>query len=118
MSRHRRTIVAALVLMAVPLLYTVLTFAARPAPGQPWLEPPRANTTCVLPRERMRYDHMKYLKTVRDQVMRTGRREQVSGEHAQGIGSCRGCHAHRELFCDRCHERSSVRLDCFGCHAY
>jgi len=118
MSRHRGMIVAALAFMAMPMLYAVLTFAARPVSEQPWLEPPLANTTCVLPRERMRYDHMRYLKSLRDQVMREGRREQVTGEHAQGIGSCKGCHAHRELFCDRCHERSSVRLDCFGCHAY
>jgi hypothetical protein len=118
MKRYRRTIVASLVLMAVPLLYAVVTFAARPAPEGPWLEPPLANTTCVLPRERMRYDHMRYLKTLRDQVMREGRRELVTGEHAQGIGSCRECHAHREFFCDRCHEHSSVRLDCFGCHVY
>jgi hypothetical protein len=118
MSHHRRTIVVALSLMAVPLLYAVLTFAARPAPDRPWLEPPAPSTSCVLPKERMRYEHMRYLKGLRDQVIREGRREQVMGAQAQGIGSCRGCHPHRELFCDRCHERSSVRLDCFGCHAY
>jgi len=118
MKRYRRVILTSLVLMAVPSLYAVITFAARPVSKRPWLEPPRANTTCVLPKERMRYDHMRYLKTLRDRVTREGRREQVTGEHTQGIGSCRGCHNHRELFCDRCHERSSVRLDCFGCHAY
>ena len=118
MSRPRRAIAIALLLMAVPLLWAMITFAARPTSERPWLEPPLANTTCVLPRERMRYDHMRYLKTLRDQVMREGRREQVMGEHAQGIGSCRNCHTHREQFCDRCHERSSVRLDCFGCHRY
>lgn len=118
MSRPRRTIAATLGLMTVPLLYAVITFAARPVSERPWLEPPAANTTCVLPKARMRYDHMRYLKTLRDQVMREGRREHVTGEYAQGIGSCKGCHAHRELFCDRCHDRSSVRLDCFGCHAY
>lgn len=118
MTHSRRAIAVALLLMAVPLLWAVITFAARPAFQRPWLEAPLANTTCVLPKESMRYDHMRYLKNLRDQVMREGRREQVSGERAQGIGSCRGCHAHRELFCDRCHERSSVRLDCFGCHPY
>jgi hypothetical protein len=118
MSSPRRAIVFSLLLMTVPLLYAVITFAARPAVERPWLEPPAANTTCVLPKDRMRYDHMRYLKRLRDQVIREGRREQVTGDHAQGITSCRNCHAHRELFCDRCHERASVRLDCFRCHAY
>ena len=118
MKRHRRAIVASLVLTAVPLLYAVVTFAARPAPEGPWLEQPPATSTCVLPKDRMRYEHMRYLKRLRDQVIREGRREQVTGDLAQGITSCRNCHAHRELFCDRCHAHASVRLDCFGCHVY
>ena len=117
MIRHRRAIVVALALMAVPLLYALISFAARPASQLSWLEPARPGTTCVLPKD-TRYEHMRYLKSLRDQVMREGKREQITGAHAQGLGSCRSCHAHRELFCDRCHERASVRLDCFGCHAY
>jgi hypothetical protein len=118
MSRHRRAIVLALGLMAAPLLYAVLSFAARPAPEAPWLEPAVPNTTCALPKDSNRHQHMRYLKTLRDQVLREGNREQITGARAQGLGSCRSCHAHRERFCDRCHERASVRLDCFGCHAY
>ena len=118
MTRHRRLILASLALMAAPLLYAVLSFAARPEPGPTWLEPARPGTTCILPRERMRYDHMKYLARLRDQVVREGRREQVGGPRPQGITSCRGCHAHRAEFCDRCHVRASVQPDCFSCHAY
>ena len=118
MSSPRRAIGVSLALMAVPLLYAVITFAARPAAEGPWLEQPPATTTCVLPKDSARYNHMKHLKILRDQVMRDGHREQITGEHDQGITSCRNCHAHRELFCDRCHERASVRLDCFGCHTY
>jgi len=117
-TRHRRAIAVSLALMAVPLLYAVFTFAAWPSPQRPWLEPPVASTTCVLPKERMRYEHMRYLKSLRDQVLRQGNREHIAGARAQGLSSCRSCHAHREQFCDRCHERASVRLDCFGCHAY
>jgi hypothetical protein len=118
MKRHRGVILLALGLMAVPLLYAVLSFAARPSPAPAWLEPPRPGTTCVFPAADVRYEHMRHLKKLRDQVMREGRRDDITGARAQGLGSCRGCHAHREQFCDRCHDRASVRLDCFGCHAY
>jgi hypothetical protein len=50
--------------------------------------------------------------------VREGRTEQVTGAQPQGITSCRSCHAHRELFCDRCHVEVSVAPDCFGCHTY
>jgi hypothetical protein len=118
MKRHRRLIVLSLALMAAPLLFAVLSRAAGPEPPSPYLEPPKPNTTCVLPREGMRYEHMKHLRSLRDEVLRDGKRAQVEGARAQGITSCRSCHAHRAEFCDRCHERASVRLDCFGCHAY
>jgi hypothetical protein len=116
--RHRGVIVVALLLMAVPLLYGVVTFAARENSPLPWLEPAKSGTTCILPREPMRYLHMTYLKTLRDQVVRQGDRSQVTGTYAQGITSCRRCHEHREMFCNKCHEAASVRLDCFNCHSY
>jgi len=118
MKRHRRLIAVALLLMVAPLCYAVISFAARPAAGPLWLEPPTPNTTCVLPKSVIRYEHMNHLKDLRDQVMREGRREQLAGARPLGLGSCRGCHAHKEQFCDRCHDRASVRLDCFGCHQY
>ena len=116
MTGHRRAIVGALVLMAAPLLYAVIGFAARPETRAPWLEPAAPNTTCILPKVSMRYQHMKHLKSLRDEVVREGKRENLT--HAQGLASCRSCHAHREQFCDRCHEQASVRPECFDCHAY
>jgi len=118
MTGHRRFLVAALVLMAAPLLYAVMALAARPRTETPYLEPAAANTTCILPQERMRYDHMKYLKSLRDEVLREGKSEALTGARPRGLGSCRSCHAHREQFCDRCHARASVALDCYGCHTY
>jgi len=118
MTRHRRLIATALVLMSAPLLYAVITFAARPEPKTSWLEPAAPGTTCILPTARMRYDHMKHLKRLRDRVVREGKTDQVTGAHPQGIASCKGCHAHREQFCDRCHLQVSVAPDCFGCHRY
>jgi hypothetical protein len=118
MKRHRHLLVVALVLMAVPLVYAVIALAARPKVETPYLEPAAPNTTCILPKERMRYDHMKYLKGLRDEVLREGKADALIGAHPRGLGSCRGCHAQREQFCDRCHQRASVQLDCFGCHTY
>jgi hypothetical protein len=43
MIAHRRVLAVALVLMAVPLVLAVLSFAARSEP--PWLEAPKAGTT-------------------------------------------------------------------------
>ena len=118
MNRHRGVIAAALALMAVPLFYAVLSFAARRSAAPAWLEAARPGTTCVFPAADVRYEHMRHLKKLRDQVMREGSRDQITGANAQGLGSCRGCHVTRERFCDRCHDQASVRLDCFGCHVY
>jgi hypothetical protein len=110
---HRRLIAIALGCMGIPLLHAMISFAARRDPS-PWLLPARPGTTCVLPQQRMRTEHMTYLKSLRDEVVRMGRRERVG----QGISGCRSCHANRAQFCDRCHARASVSPDCFGCHPY
>ncbi len=116
MKKHRRVLVVVWLLMAVPLCYALVSFAARPSTPA-WLEAPRPRTKCVFPTD-ARYEHMRHLKRLRDQVLRDGRRDEITGAAAQGLGGCRGCHAHREEFCDRCHARASVALDCFGCHVY
>jgi hypothetical protein len=116
MKRPRLGLGVAFVLMALPLLLAVFTSAARPASRQPWLAPAKPGTTCVLPKLRMRREHMRYLLDLRDEVVRAGRR--ATGAASSGLGACRGCHANREQFCDRCHARASVRLDCFECHGY
>jgi hypothetical protein len=118
MRRRRRALGAVLALMLAPLLYAVLSHAARPADPRPWLAPAKPGTTCILPGQRMRTQHMTYLRALRDQVVREGRRAPAAGGRPSGITACRDCHAEREPFCDRCHARASVRLDCFGCHDY
>lgn len=116
MSRGK--ILLALVLMAVPLLFVLVGFAARPPAPTPWLQPARAHTTCILPREQMRYQHMTHLKALRDRVVRRGDRSAITGLEPQGLSGCRSCHEQREQFCDRCHEQAGVSPDCFGCHVY
>ncbi len=111
---RRRNLGLLLAALAVPLLVAVVGFAARPSVPAPWLEPARAQTACILPREQMRYQHMSYLKALRDRVVREG----IRSAQSQGISSCQGCHAHREQFCDRCHEQAGVTPDCFGCHVF
>jgi hypothetical protein len=113
-GRPRRIIRVAAVALAVPAFFAVVGFAARPAAPTVWLEPARAQTTCLLPREQMRYQHMTHLKALRDRVVRAGDRS----AQPQGLASCQGCHASRERFCDRCHDQAGVTLDCFGCHAW
>jgi hypothetical protein len=118
MSVRRRNIVVALAAMAVPLLVTLVGFVSHPSAETTWLERARAQTACILPRAEMRYQHMTHLKSLRDRVVRDGDQSEVRRAQAQGITSCKGCHAHREQFCDRCHEQASVSPDCFRCHAY
>jgi hypothetical protein len=118
LARQRGVIVVALLLMAVPLLYGVVTYAARSNSPLPWLEPAKSGSTCILPRAAMRYMHMNYLRILRDQVVRQGDRSQVTSTYPQGITSCRRCHENREMFCDKCHLAASVALDCFNCHTY
>jgi hypothetical protein len=115
---RRRLVGAALLLMGAPLLCAVVSFASRPPTRSPWLEPAKPGTRCVLPPDVMRQDHMRYLKSLRDEVVRDGRRESTAGVETRGIGSCGACHLHREQFCDRCHERAGVHSECFDCHVY
>lgn len=117
MSGPRRAIVAALALMTVPALVALVAFAGRPATSQPWLAPAKAGTTCLLPQATARYAHGSELRRLRDQVVRDGIRD-TAGANGKVMASCRGCHSQRDRFCDRCHLRASVQLDCFGCHAF
>ncbi len=118
MTKTRRLVVAAWLVMAVPLLYAVVSFAGRSEVAGAFLEPARPGTRCIFPAPTARYEHGKQLRRLRDQVVREGQRGALGDPHPQGMASCRGCHAHRERFCDRCHQRASVGLDCFGCHGY
>lgn len=115
--RYRRAVAAALLVMGVPLLLSLVGFA-RGAQPEPFLAPAKPETRCVLEPSIMRHTHMTYLARLRDRVVRDGDAATVADSEARGMRSCSGCHADRAAFCDRCHTRASVTLDCFGCHAY
>jgi hypothetical protein len=114
----RQWIGAAVIAMALPLVVSFASTVARPKADGPWLEPARAATSCMLPPDVMRQEHPRYLKDLRDEVVRDGRRQLLGGPSPRGIGSCSGCHQHKDRFCDRCHEQASVKPDCFECHDY
>lgn len=78
-----------------------------------FLEPVDAQwENCVRDTEYMRFQHMDLLKEVRAEVIRYGLKGGIT------LAGCGECHQNREAFCDRCHEKASVILDCFGCHYY
>ena len=91
----------------------------------PELKINRANgDECVLPADEMRKDHMKHLDHQRDETMHNGVRTKKFS-----LKECINCHANKDEtgkyipvnapgeFCQSCHTYTSVKLDCFECHA-
>ncbi len=106
------------VLVATPFWWN----AARGADTKPpRIERPVAGTTCVLPPEEMRHEHMRLLLRWRDEVVR---RDLRTARDAAGrplkkslSESCLACHRGREKSCDRCHDWLDVRVYCWDCHS-
>ena len=65
---------------------------------------------CVKDTEYMRYHHWELLRGLREDVVRYGRRGDIT------LNGCWKCHESKSHFCDKCHNAASVILDCFGCH--
>lgn len=113
-SKTRAIVIAVfLVILLVPLAYGVVGWAVSLGGdnAQPFLEKPEGQE-CVRSAEFMRYHHFLLLKQVRDEVMRHGKKEEIS------LQGCAKCHTSRENFCDRCHSIANVYPDCYGCHHY
>ena len=95
--------------------------AAAGKTGQlPELERPAGATSCVLPVQEMKADHMKLLNTWRDQVVRQGDRAPVTVDgraypRSLSMG-CLECHEDKAQFCDRCHDYTGVSPYCWDCH--
>ena len=85
---------------------------------------PSTATRCVEPVEVMRRDHMKFLLHQRDQTVHQGERSKK-----YSLVGCIDCHnptepgekvvryEDPEHFCAACHSYTSVKIDCFECHA-
>jgi len=104
-------------LLTFPIWYNV---AANTLSKAPELEMPANEKSCVAPKEYMRNNHMELLSRWRDDVVRkniqlytafNGKTYRMSL-----TGTCLGCHASRESFCDRCHNYAAVSLYCWDCH--
>ena len=79
--------------------------------------------SCIAPTADMRRNHMDKLFHKRDQTMHQGIRTADAS-----INECVSCHAAKNdsghfvpvtderQFCQGCHERVAVKLDCFQCH--
>ncbi len=79
---------------------------------------------CVAPTEVMRRDHMKFLLHKRDRTVYEGIRTPEFS-----LVKCVDCHVQKSheggfipvdapgQFCEVCHTYTSVRMDCFECHA-
>lgn len=104
-----------LIIILFPLLFSVFSFvfAQQPADDTAFLEMPAAQyTECVKETEYMRHHHWELLRAVREDVVRYGKRSDIS------LRKCRDCHTSREDFCMKCHTATSLTPDCFGCHYY
>jgi hypothetical protein len=90
----------------------------------PQPEKPVTALNCVEPVEVMRRDHMKFLLHQRDKTVIEGIRSLK-----YSLTGCIDCHAqpaesgevirsdNPEYFCTGCHLYTSVKIDCFECHA-
>jgi hypothetical protein len=104
------TVFAGLILLPVILSILRPLWAAEP---EVFLEPADARwENCLRDKEYMRFYHMDLLKEARADVIRAGMKGGIT------LAGCGDCHQNREAFCDRCHEKASVSLDCWGCHYY
>jgi hypothetical protein len=108
-------LVLPLVILLVPMGYSVVTalFAQSPPAAEGFLErPDPEHENCVRDTAYMRFHHWELLRQIREDVVRYG----IRGD--AGLIRCGECHKSRERFCDRCHEATSLRPDCWGCHYY
>jgi [DsrC]-trisulfide reductase subunit J len=81
-------------------------------------------TQCVRPTDFMRRNHMELIKHQRGITVHEGIRATK-----YSLAGCIDCHVQYDAqgrpvpvnapgqFCDRCHERLAVELDCFDCHS-
>ncbi|MFT5811978.1 MAG: hypothetical protein ACI9KM_002751 [Rubritalea sp.] len=90
----------------------------------PQPQKPQDALSCVEPVEVMRRDHMKFLLHERDLAVIEGIRSPK-----YSLTGCIDCHAqpvegaevvridNPDHFCAECHQYTSVKIDCFECHA-
>ena len=128
----RRVAVAPMVAVVVVVAVAGVGFGrsgvpeARAADGVPLpvLVKATRGEACVEPLPVIRRDHMKFLMHQRDDTVHRG----IRGARHSLVG-CIDCHAAKDdagqwvridapgQFCESCHAYTSVKIDCFECHA-
>ncbi|MCG6551467.1 MAG: sulfate reduction electron transfer complex DsrMKJOP subunit DsrJ [Candidatus Magnetominusculus sp. LBB02] len=110
-----------LAVAAFPFLYNRAASSASPKIelNTPVIDAMRVKQ-CILPKEKMRHDHMQLLNRWRDEVVRDGQREfgEIDGvKYEKSLQkTCLHCHSNKAEFCDRCHTYASVSVYCWDCH--
>ncbi|QEP42021.1 hypothetical protein D5085_02020 [Ectothiorhodospiraceae bacterium BW-2] len=115
MKRVNQLLKSATVVLAVALPAGVYAESGLSIPA------PVKGKQCVEPTDQIRRNHMDYLMHQRDKTMREGIRTQK-----YSLKECINCHvpaktapqqATGDHFCMNCHQYTSVKIDCFECHA-
>ena len=87
----------------------------------PELEKPKGEH-CVEDAKWMEENHMVLLKEWRDHVIRQGIRTYISNTYGTAYNmstwTCFECHTSKANFCDKCHEYTGVKPNCWDCHVY
>jgi hypothetical protein len=112
-------LVVFVVLATSPLWFNALTEATPEAPKLTL--PTNGSTECVEATVYMRASHMDLLNQWRDEVVRTGQRNYVSGSSGKVFDmslsrTCMDCHSNKAEFCDACHTFMAVSPYCWNCH--
>jgi hypothetical protein len=112
-------LVVFVVLATSPLWFNALTEATPEAPKLTL--PTNGSTECVEATVYMRASHMDLLNQWRDEVVRTGQRNYVSGSSGKVFDmslsrTCMDCHSNKAEFCDACHTFMAVSPYCWTCH--
>jgi len=106
-----------LALATFPIWYNLVA-GGQSAP--PELVLPPEGGQCVAATDYMRTDHMTLLMDWRDEVVRANDRIYTTSDgrryYKSLSGTCMGCHADKEQFCDRCHDYVAVTPYCWDCH--
>jgi len=75
---------------------------------------------CVEPKEFMRAEHMQILNNWRDEVIRSGNRDEIvilGHKYDKSLqNGCMKCHSNKKDFCDKCHNYMAVQPYCWRCH--
>lgn len=106
-----------LALLTSPIWYNA---AAGQATARPELELPAEEKQCIEATDYMRASHMDMLNSWRDEAVRGGARSYTASDgktyDKSLTGTCLRCHSNKANFCDRCHDYTGVKPNCYSCH--